>query len=230
MDPSPEQVFEELTSLVARIRRSAASSASEADLAALETLAQAAADHGRRLHERLDAMTDALATAQQLLAEVSVRDGLTGLHNRRGFLEQAGLAAQLADRTRRPLALFYVGVDDMKAVNDRHGHAAGDELLAEMAAILRATFRATDVLGRLGGDEFAALAIECADEASAIGLLQRLYDAITERNAREGVGVPLAASAGLTFYDPARGRRYLESLLAESDQRMYIAKQSRRGR
>ncbi|KAB2896824.1 MAG: hypothetical protein F9K40_13835, partial [Kofleriaceae bacterium] len=83
MDPSPEQVFEELTSLVARIRRSAASSASEADLAALETLAQAAADHGRRLHERLDAMTDALATAQQLLAEVSVRDGLTGLHNRR---------------------------------------------------------------------------------------------------------------------------------------------------
>jgi len=229
VDSPPEQVFDELTSLVARIR-SSASPANDAELAALEALAQAAADHGRRLSERLTALTDALATAQQLLAEVAVRDSLTRLHNRRGFLEQAGLALQLAERTRRPVALFSIGLDDMKAVNDRHGHAAGDEVLAEMAAILRATFRVTDLLGRMGGDEFAALAIECADEASAIGLLQRLHDAITERNARDGVEVALAASAGLTFYDPARGRRYLESLLAECDQRMFTVKQARKGR
>ena len=126
--------------------------------------------------------------------------------------------------------MLFRSLDDMKAVNDRHGHAAGDEVLAEMAAILRATFRVTDLLGRMGGDEFAALAIECADEASAIGLLQRLHDAITERNARDGVEVALAASAGLTFYDPARGRRYLESLLAECDQRMFTVKQARKGR
>jgi diguanylate cyclase (GGDEF)-like protein len=128
------------------------------------------------------------------------------------------------------MALFYVDLDGMKAINDAHGHSAGDAALADTAAILRATFRQTDLLGRLGGDEFVALAIECADEASAIGLLQRLHDAITARNEREGVTIPLAASAGMTYYDPARGRRYLESLLAECDQRMYIAKQSRKGR
>lgn len=183
-----------------------------------------------RLNERVEALTEALSNAQQLLAEASVRDTLTGLYNRRGFLEQASLALQLSDRTRRPMAFFHVDLDDMKAINDAHGHAAGDEALVETAAILRATFRSTDLIGRLGGDEFLTLAIECADEPAAIGLLQRLHDAIRARNEREGVSFPLAASAGLTFYDPARGRRYLESLLAECDQRMYVAKQARKGR
>lgn len=200
MERPPERVIEELTSLVAELR------------------------------ERVTALEDQLATAQQLLADAAVKDVLTGLYSRRGFLEQANLALQMADRTRRPLALFYVDLDGMKAINDAHGHAAGDQALADTAAILRHTFRSTDLLGRLGGDEFVALAIECADEASAIGLLQRLHDAITTRNERAGVAFPLAASAGMTFYDPARGRRYLESLLAECDQRMYVAKQARKSR
>lgn len=204
----------------------------EDELAVLRTLAAMTSREleRRRAVERLAELADELVTAQTLLEEAAVRDPLTGLYNRRGFFEQANLAMQLADRTRRPMALFYVDLDGMKAINDAHGHAAGDEALRDTAAVLRATFRSTDLLGRLGGDEFVALAIECADEASAIGLLQRLHDAITDRNHKAGVTFSLAASAGLTFYDPARGRRYLESLLAECDQRTYVAKQSRRPR
>jgi diguanylate cyclase (GGDEF)-like protein len=196
----------------------------EDELAALHMLA---AMTSREL-ERLAELADELVTAQKLLEEAALKDALTGLYNRRGFFEQANLAMQLADRTRRPLALFYVDLDGMKVINDTHGHAAGDEALRETAAILRASFRATDLVGRLGGDEFVVLAIECADEASAIGLLQRLHDTITDRNQKDGVSYTLAASAGLTFYDPGRGRRYLESLLAECDQRMFVAKQSRK--
>ncbi len=204
----------------------------EDDLAVLRTLAAMTSREieRRRAVERLAELADELVTAQQLLEEAAVKDALTGLYNRRGFFEQANLAMQMADRTRRPLALFYVDLDGMKAINDAHGHAVGDEALRETAAILRTAFRSTDLVGRMGGDEFVALAIECADEASAIGLLRRLHDTITDRNQKEGVRYSLAASAGLTFYDPARGRRYLESLLAECDQRMYVAKSARKSR
>jgi diguanylate cyclase (GGDEF)-like protein len=204
----------------------------EDELAVLRMLAAMASREleRRRAVERLAELADELVTAQKLLEEAAVKDALTGLYNRRGFFELANLTMQLADRTRRPLALFYVDLDGMKTINDTHGHAAGDEALRETAAILRASFRSTDIVARLGGDEFVVLAIECADEASAIGLLQRLHDTITDRNQKDGVSYTLAASAGLTFYDPARGRRYLESLLAECDQRMFVAKQSRKPR
>ena len=108
-------------------------------------------------------ITDLRRAVEQLERAV-VRDELTGLLNRRGFQDQAMRALSLANRTTRPLALIYIDLNGMKAINDQLGHAAGDRALVETAELMRRTFRVSDVLARLGGDEFAVLAPEYTED------------------------------------------------------------------
>lgn len=100
-----------------------------------------------------------LARQAQALEELAIRDELTGLYNRRGFITMAQQQLKIALRTGTPLLLFFIDLDDLKTINDNLGHQAGDQALVAAARILKSTFREADILGRIGGDEFAILAI-----------------------------------------------------------------------
>lgn len=106
----------------------------------------------------------ALKDAQRALERSATRDELTGLYNCRGVYEHAQLALRRAARSGRPLALMFLDLDGLKAINDQQGHAAGDAMLLALADLLRATFRTSDLLGRLGGDEFVVVAVDTDDD------------------------------------------------------------------
>jgi diguanylate cyclase (GGDEF)-like protein len=114
------------------------------------------------------------------LARVSRADPLTGALNRRGFDERVAGELARAHRSDVPLALIVLDLDDFKLTNDRHGHAAGDELLRWTVERLSATLRAGDAVGRLGGDEFAVLA-PGAGPAAAAQLAARLVERLAAR-------------------------------------------------
>ena len=101
-------------------------------------------------------ITDQKAIADEL-ARLALYDELTGLRNRRGFLTAAEPLLNVASREQSDLVLLYADLDNMKLINDRHGHDAGDRALAAVASLLRRTFRESDLIARLGGDEFCVL-------------------------------------------------------------------------
>lgn len=148
------------------------------------------------------------ATHRAALEHASRTDSLTGSLNRRGFEER--LEAALVPG--RDVALLVFDLDDFKAVNDRDGHAAGDELLRWVADVLRGTLRAEDVVGRLGGDEFAAI----VTGGDSLFVLRRVVDALSER---------VVASAGAAVF-PHDGVTAGE-LHAVADAQMYADKRRR---
>lgn len=150
---------------------------------------------------------------------LSRTDSLTGVANGRGFYEAAGSEIARAARYRHPLTLAYIDLDDFKVVNDRFGHAQGDELLVVVARTLQHATRGTDVVGRLGGDEFAVLFPETGRAAAEAALLKlkSLLEASVEKR-----GWPVSASIGAaSFADPPRDA---ETLVHEADQVMYQVK------
>ena len=165
----------------------------------------------RSLHERVDEM-----------ATLSQRDELTGLSNRRGFLEQGHkvLADAETGNTLTPV-VFFIDVNGMKPVNDELGHEEGDRLLRDVADLLRATFRSYDILARLGGDEFAVLAA-CGEEG-ATSVAARLQTKIDRLNERGDRPYRVSVSTGAAIYQPGSS---MDRLLAEADERMYVAKRA----
>ncbi|MDT7536727.1 MAG: diguanylate cyclase [Actinomycetota bacterium] len=150
-----------------------------------------------------------------MLTEHAVTDELTNLPNRRawkGHLEQALARSR---RTRDPLSVLLLDLDGFKEVNDRQGHAAGDQLLVDVSQAWLGALRETDVLGRLGGDEFAAV-LERADEVAAIEVVARL---------RAVMPPPHRASMGLAVWD---GDETAQELLARADVQMYQRKAASR--
>jgi diguanylate cyclase (GGDEF)-like protein len=159
--------------------------------------------------------------AEELLART---DALTGIANRRAFLEAAELELERARRHGRPLTVAYVDCDDLKRLNDRRGHAAGDALLVVAARTLRATTRAVDRVARLGGDEFGLLLPE-TDAAEAEALLSRLRSALLAAAARNASGVGFSVGGATFVSAPAS----VEELLARADELMYAAKREGKG-
>lgn len=170
----------------------------------------------------------ALRNAVEQLTKAAVRDELTGLLNRRGFLEQATREVLLANRHKRPLALIYVDLDGMKEINDRLGHAAGDRALADTADLLRVTFRLSDLIARLGGDEFAVLAPNYGQGDEGATVRSRFAKNLASFHREHERPFKLSASMGITIYDPSNQHRTIEELLADADARMYATKQPRR--
>ncbi|MFM7027218.1 MAG: GGDEF domain-containing protein [Chakrabartia sp.] len=111
------------------------------------------------------------------LQHLADTDCLTRLANRRRIERELHRTLQLAARQDRPAALALLDIDGLKAINDRHGHLAGDAVLAHVARHLRAAFRATDIVGRLAGDEFA-LILPCSDAKAATQRLRRCVVAL----------------------------------------------------
>jgi diguanylate cyclase (GGDEF)-like protein len=152
------------------------------------------------------------------LMEVSRADPLTGCLNRRGFEERAVAELGAACRRASQGAVLVLDVDHFKEVNDRHGHAAGDELLRWVVQTLRQTVRSADAIGRLGGDEFAVLFPDMG-AVDALEGINRITEALGER---------APCSIGMATF-PMDGTD-LEELLREADIRLYASRNGRPGR
>jgi diguanylate cyclase (GGDEF)-like protein len=154
-------------------------------------------------------------------------DSLTGLRNRRALHEDArGLLARATDR--RPLALLLMDLGDFKSVNDTLGHAAGDELLQQVAATLRGAVRPGDLVVRLGGDEFAVLLTDLPEARAAHGRAEELLGVLRAASFTvQGVDLVVDASIGLALA-PQHGTR-LPALLQRAEVAMYQAKRDNRG-
>jgi diguanylate cyclase (GGDEF)-like protein len=182
---------------------------------------------------RLRGVGDQASTALQkarLLETVSHQashDGLTGLPNRTLFLER--LENALVDAGRRAhVGVLFSDLDRFKEVNDTLGHAAGDELLRQVAARLRATVRPGDTVGRLSGDEFAIILPGLADPEDAHALAERVAACFTESFRLDGTDVEVGTSVGVAVLRDDADGRTAEQLLREADAAMYRHKQRRR--
>lgn len=154
-------------------------------------------------------------------------DEMTGVRNRRSFMQEAGEVIRRSTCSGDVAFVFYMDVDNLKSINDLDGHAAGDGLLLHAAEAIRGAFRATDLVARVGGDEFAALARSATSDV-ARGLYDRLQGEITRINSTGRCRHPIALSVGVAAFDPARPTS-LADLLELADRNMYLNKLSRRG-
>lgn len=176
-----------------------------------------------------DGLFRKLFLSQRRLAELATVDALTGAGNRRHFLERAEELLALARRHRRELSLLMVDIDYFKRINDHHGHAAGDEVLRRIVALLTAQLRTSDVYGRIGGEEFAVLLPETG-AAAAEETAERLRRAIETVELRAGTGAPLRVTVSIGVASlPATGAP-LSELMALADRRLYEAKAAGRNR
>jgi diguanylate cyclase (GGDEF)-like protein len=171
-------------------------------------------------------ITERKAAEEELHRHATV-DGLTGARNRRHFLEVAGSEVQRAQRHGSPLALVMLDIDFFKAVNDTHGHQAGDTVLRAVADVVTAGLRVHDVLGRLGGEEFALLLPETDVDGASI-LAERLCRrvAATRIPLEDGAMVSVTFSAGLSGLGGLVTS--LDDLLRVADEYLYEAKRAGR--
>jgi len=169
----------------------------------------------------------AILQRQASLRHLAVSDHLTGLYNRRGFLFLAEHQWQLALRKKRPVVLFYIDLDHFKEINDSMGHKEGDRALQTAAAVLRESFRKTDLIGRLGGDEFAIIAVDTAPYSPA-ELKQRLEKTLQKSNQQSNRAFQLALSVGILNCDDSLKDSNIEDLLARADVLMYQQKSARK--
>ncbi len=160
------------------------------------------------------------------LRRLSLLDELTGLLNRRGFLTLADQQMKIAQRSSRPLMLFFADLDGLKLINDQCGHAEGDRALKRVAAVLRETFRSSDLIARLGGDEFTVLAID-APLSNEETMRARLYEVLERHNQADG-GVAISLSLGVARYDAQHAGIDLVELMARADQELYEDKARKR--
>jgi diguanylate cyclase (GGDEF)-like protein len=163
------------------------------------------------------------------IAHLAVRDDLTGIANRRHFFERANQECARSTRSGAPLALVCLDIDRFKAINDTHGHAAGDVCLQRFALLASARLREPDVLARLGGDEFAILLPDTtAEQAHAVA--EEILAAVrAERIGWRGQVLAITSSAGAVEWTPDIGRDAAE-LAARADQALYLSKQAGRDR
>jgi diguanylate cyclase (GGDEF)-like protein len=169
---------------------------------------------------RFDKMMRDHKGVEALLA-LSLIDELTGLYNRRRFFVLTEQYLKLSVRTKKRLLLLFIDMDNLKWINDHHGHNEGDQALIELANILKKTFRESDVIARIGGDEFVVLS-ESADENDEI-LMTRLYENIKDYNAKRSRRYNLSISVGATQFDPNYPVS-IDELLSKADALMYAQK------
>jgi diguanylate cyclase (GGDEF)-like protein/PAS domain S-box-containing protein len=159
---------------------------------------------------------------EEEIREMSMRDPLTGLYNRRGFFTL--IEQQLKDivRSKRMMTLTFIDVDEMKSINDTLGHDAGDKALIDTAIILRQTLREADITARIGGDEFAIIATD-VKELNTDALSDRLQKNIDTFNATESRPYKIALSWGTAIYNPECPVS-LDELISVADRFMYLKK------
>ena len=170
----------------------------------------------------------ALLEKERQAQERALRDDLTGLHNRRGLLHVAETLFELGIRAERSLSVVYIDLDDVKAINDKHGHQQGDRALQDVAAILEGNLRESDFIARLGGDEFCIL-LSGGSEAQDRVAIERIQQAVEHHNSTQSRPYSLGLSIGLARSDP-KSPGSVDDLIRAADVGMYRHKASKLGR
>ncbi|MHA7808198.1 MAG: GGDEF domain-containing protein [Marinobacter adhaerens] len=170
----------------------------------------------------------AFTRSEQALVALAERDGLTQLFNRRAFYREGNLAFEKAREDGALITVLMIDLDHFKQINDRWGHATGDEVLRVVANLMKAELRDDDIIGRVGGEEFAA--VLCNNNREAIEavtkrLLRRIVDA-----GREVDGVPVHLSASIGGASLTREHGNFEDIMASADRALYRAKHNGRNR
>lgn len=164
-------------------------------------------------------LLDTLRAHVEIEQELARSDPLTGIFNRRAFLEQLQCRLDLAARDGQPITLAYIDLDDFKRINDRSGHEGGDRVLRLVAGTVAASIRRTDIVARLGGDEFALL-ITGADPTGAESLVEKVLMAL--RRVFDGEGDAVTCSIGCVTFPVAP--RDADSAIRAADALMYRVK------
>lgn len=183
-----------------------------------------------RVRSRTTELADALQREQLLsaqLAELSVRDSLTGLHNRRHMDESIDRMFGYAVRSGHPLSIAIVDLDDFKRINDRYTHLVGDQVLRRAAAVLAGSIRSSDELVRMGGEEFALLMPGTSAE-EAITVCDRMRRSLAEHDWDSVVaGIAVTASFGIATTGTARE---VSQLVRSADEQLFKAKRAGKNR
>ena len=188
----------------------------------LTTRVQSTREHLRRQKAEL-------AQALEQIRQLATHDDLTGLLNRRAMLDRMQLEQRRSLRSGSPLLIAQLDIDHFKAVNDTHGHAAGDLVLQSFADTVRRNVRDTDVLARWGGEEFVLLLCD-TPAADAVALMERLRQAVQAMQVpvpQGGGPITVTVSIGLARHTPADP---LAGTLERADQALYAAKAGGRNR
>jgi two-component system, cell cycle response regulator len=175
---------------------------------------------------RTKVLQEELVVQSERLEALLFEDSLTGLSNRRFILTQLTSAVSAARRHERALSIAMIDIDHFKAVNDAHGHAAGDRVLAAVAASMHENLRAEDQLGRLGGEEFLAV-LPDADAPAAATAAEKLRSEVAGLElAHEGTMLAVTVSAGWAEWEGESP----DELLRRADEALYEAKARGRNR
>ena len=170
---------------------------------------------------------------EQELERIARYDSLTKLPNRALLGERLEQALNQTLRRGQQLAVVFIDLDGFKAVNDTHGHEAGDHLLITLAERMKGALRDGDILARLGGDEFVAVLLDLADVDASAPMLNRLLDAAARPFQFGQARLQVSASLGVTFYPQMQTQEQglePDQLLRQADQAMYQAKQAGKNR
>ena len=181
-----------------------------------------------RSQAELEAANAQMRRINEQLAEVAHFDMLTHLPNRVLLADRLQQAMAHCVRRNKSLAVAFLDLDGFKDINDRYGHAAGDEFLVAIAKRLRSALRDGDTLARIGGDEFVAVMTDLTAEQDCEPLLLRLLQVAAEPLLVNGQSLQVSASIGVTIY-PQDGSSS-EQLIRHADQAMYLAKQAGKNR
>jgi diguanylate cyclase (GGDEF)-like protein len=183
-----------------------------------------------RVRSRTTELADALQREQRLsaqLGELSVRDSLTGLHNRRHMDETIDRMFRYATRSGHPLSVAIIDLDDFKRINDRHTHLVGDQVLQQAAAVLAGSIRGSDELVRMGGEEFALL-MPGTTSAEAITVCDRMRRTLAEHDWKSILdGIAVTASFGIATTGTAGE---VSELVRSADEQLLKAKRSGKNR
>jgi len=181
-------------------------------------------DDAITLLDEIERLRAQLAKSEMRLAELdrlAHRDPLVDLPNRRTFLVSLGRLVARVERDGVEAAMLFVDIDGLKAINDKFGHSAGDKALLEVARLLVASVRKTDIVARLAGDEFGIL-LEHLDELSAWQMALRVVETVDDHQfCLNGVCLPLSVAVGVGVIQ--RGDTS-ELVLARADREMYRIK------
>jgi len=162
---------------------------------------------------------------RETIRELSLTDELTGLRNRRGLLVLAEQHLKMGRGRGKQAMLLFADLDDLKSINDRFGHAEGDQVLVETARILRETCRESDIVARVGGDEFVVLTLDGSSKGID-PLVKRFRKALREHSARTEQRYRLSCSIGVVCFDPSEPVT-VEELMHQADQVLYLDKKKK---
>jgi diguanylate cyclase (GGDEF)-like protein len=179
------------------------------------------------LERRVADRTSELAIATRQLRHQALHDSLTGLANRVALWDQLTQRLEVADRRKPKTAVLFLDLDDFKMVNDTFGHAAGDQLLIEVARRIEVELRPADTAARVGGDEFVVLLDDVDTGEQALAVARRIADRFRAPYEFEGHSYTTTSSIGVAVAGDELATS--DAIVAAADAAMYDAKRSGRG-